>query len=110
MTMLAVQYAIVPIAAFFALLPLIWSWRFNRHIRWPGNVLSGRNAWPEVAVVLPLRGADPSIEHCLAGLLHQNYPSYSVHIVIDSADPLGESCRPCWRVSQRTARHSVSNC
>jgi cellulose synthase/poly-beta-1,6-N-acetylglucosamine synthase-like glycosyltransferase len=39
---------------------------------------------PEVAVLLPLRGADPSLEACLKGLLAQDYPAYRVHIVIDS--------------------------
>jgi hypothetical protein len=41
---------------------------------------------PEVAVLLPLRGADPSLEACLKGLLAQDYPAYRVHIVIDSAE------------------------
>ena len=41
---------------------------------------------PEIAVLLPLRGADPSLEACLKGLLAQDYPTYQVHIVIDSAD------------------------
>jgi cellulose synthase/poly-beta-1,6-N-acetylglucosamine synthase-like glycosyltransferase len=37
-------------------------------------------------VVLPLRGADPSLEACLKGLFAQDYPAYQVRIVIDSAD------------------------
>jgi len=42
----------------------------------------------EVAVILPLRGVDPSLESCLAGVLTQDYPAYQVHIVVDSAqDP-----------------------
>ena len=39
---------------------------------------------PEIAVLLPLRGADPSLEACLKGLLAQDYPTYQIHIVIDS--------------------------
>ena len=40
----------------------------------------------DVAVVLSLRGADPSLEACLAGVLAQDYPAYQVHIVVDSAE------------------------
>jgi cellulose synthase/poly-beta-1,6-N-acetylglucosamine synthase-like glycosyltransferase len=46
---------------------------------------------PEVAVLLPLRGADPSLEACLKGLLAQDYPAYRVHIVIDSAEDPAQS-------------------
>jgi hypothetical protein len=43
-----------------------------------------------VAVILPVRGADPSLAACLDGLLTQNYPRYDVRIVIDHrADPAG---------------------
>jgi cellulose synthase/poly-beta-1,6-N-acetylglucosamine synthase-like glycosyltransferase len=81
----AVQ-AVTAILAFFTLLPiaamaLAWSyyaWRC-RH-PWPAPP-----APPEVAVILPLRGADPLLESCLAGVLAQDYPAYQVHIVIDSA-------------------------
>lgn len=42
----------------------------------------------KATVVLCLRGADPFLSHCLHGLLHQDYPNYTVHIVIDSpTDP-----------------------
>jgi hypothetical protein len=50
---------------------------------------------PKVAVLLPLRGADPSLEACLKGLLAQDYPAYRVHIVIDSAED------PAWTVVAR---------
>lgn len=43
---------------------------------------------PRVAVILSLRGADPSLEGCLTALLAQNYHRYLVFIVIDNAaDP-----------------------
>ena len=43
-------------------------------------------------MILPLRGADPSLARCLTGLLRQDYPSYRLHIVIDGADD------PAWAV------------
>ena len=60
--------------------------------------------FPEVAVILPLRGADPSLESCLTGVLAQDYPTYQLHIVIDStADPAEVLvvARVCWRASIR---------
>ncbi|MDA1161611.1 MAG: glycosyltransferase family 2 protein [Planctomycetota bacterium] len=43
---------------------------------------------PRVAVIMPLRGADPFLEQCLRGLLKQNYPRFEVRIVLDGAtDP-----------------------
>jgi cellulose synthase/poly-beta-1,6-N-acetylglucosamine synthase-like glycosyltransferase len=81
----AVQ-VVTAILAFFTLLPIAamaaawgyYAWRC-RH-PWPAPL-----APPEVAVILPLRGADPLLESCLAGVLAQSYPAYQVHIVIDSA-------------------------
>jgi len=83
-----VAWVIVAAAlAFFTLLPiavmaLAWgcfAWRSYHPYRAPQPL-------PEVAVVLSLRGADPSLESCLAGALAQDYPAYQLHIVIDSAE------------------------
>ncbi|OKH28887.1 glycosyltransferase [Chroogloeocystis siderophila 5.2 s.c.1] len=46
------------------------------------------NQLPKVAVILCLRGADPSLSNCLRSLLQQNYPNYDIKAVIDSqVDP-----------------------
>ena len=79
----------------FALLPLVWAWRFDRYIAWRSrNPFPAPTRWPQVAVILPLRGADPSIERCLAGLLNQDYSPYSVRIVVDSVQD------PAWEMVQ----------
>jgi cellulose synthase/poly-beta-1,6-N-acetylglucosamine synthase-like glycosyltransferase len=78
---------VAAILAFFTLLPigvmaLAWSyyaWRSRHPFPTP-------HALPAVAVILPLRGADPLLESCLAGVLAQDYPAYQVHIVIDSTE------------------------
>jgi cellulose synthase/poly-beta-1,6-N-acetylglucosamine synthase-like glycosyltransferase len=45
------------------------------------------DAWlPKSTVILSLRGADPFLPNCLLALLNQNYPAYSVHIIIDSRE------------------------
>lgn len=38
------------------------------------------------AIVLCLRGADPFLERCLAGILTQDYPDFEVVIVVDHRD------------------------
>jgi len=47
---------------------------------------------PKTAILLPLRGADPFLEHCIASVLQQDHPNYDVRIVIDSRDD------PAWKV------------
>lgn len=39
---------------------------------------------PQAAVVICLRGRDPSLEECMQGLLSQNYPDFKIFAVIDS--------------------------
>lgn len=80
---------VAAILAFFTLLPLA-----AMALAWGGFAWRCRHPYPAphplpvVAVVLSLRGADPSLQACLAGVLAQDYPAYQVHIVVDSAaDP-----------------------
>jgi cellulose synthase/poly-beta-1,6-N-acetylglucosamine synthase-like glycosyltransferase len=78
---------VAAVLAFFTLLPIAgmaaaWVWFAYRS----GKGYQPPQPLPEVAVVLPLRGADPSLDACLKGLLAQDYPAYRVHIVIDSAE------------------------
>jgi len=41
---------------------------------------------PKTAVILTLRGADPFLNRCIEGLLQQDYPNYTVFLVVDHAD------------------------
>ena len=55
----------------------------------PSNAKSNSTAMPEVATVLCLRGPDPTLAECLTGLLSQQYPNFSLHLVVDSdCDPV----------------------
>lgn len=50
------------------------------------------DALPQAAVLLALRGSDPHLHHCLQQLATQNYPRYSLHVILDHAtDPAGQS-------------------
>jgi cellulose synthase/poly-beta-1,6-N-acetylglucosamine synthase-like glycosyltransferase len=47
------------------------------------------------AVILCLRGGDPFLADCIAGLLELDYPNYDVHIVVDhQGDPAVEILEP----------------
>lgn len=57
-------------------------------LRTAARIRSGRSG-----VVLCLRGADPFLRDCIAGLLAQNYSRYELVIVVDSEDD------PAWEVA-----------
>ena len=59
---------------------------------------------PLAAIVLCVRGADPFLADCIDALLHQNYPQYSLRIVIDSLED------PAWSVvNQAIERSGATN-
>src|SRR5579862_112802 len=72
------------ILAFFVLLPVVWAWRLSLLYPPRRRAPVADAELPTAGVVLCLRGADSSLERCLAGLLHQDYPNYSLWIVVDS--------------------------
>jgi hypothetical protein len=55
--------------------------------RGPGRELP-EGARPKVALVVCVRGKDPTLMDCLNAALDQSYPDYGVHIIVDSrSDP-----------------------
>ena len=47
------------------------------------SIIRTDERYPKVAVILSLRGADPFLGRCIEGLLEQDYPDYSLHLVVD---------------------------
>lgn len=56
---------------------------------------------PPARVVLCLRGADPFLRDCIAGLLAQRYPRYELVIVVDSVDD------PAWQVAHEATASAM---
>src|SRR5438270_12029675 len=71
---------------------LVWAWSFAKQFPPRTKRIGNEKELPRVVVLLPIRGADPSLAGCLRGLLNQDYPHYDVRIIIDSRED------PAWRL------------
>jgi hypothetical protein len=72
-------------------------WRFAKSFAPPDVPAACESERPHVVVVLPIRGADPSLAACLRGLLNQDYPRYELRIIIDSPED------PAWSLVHELA-------
>lgn len=73
----------------------VWTNGVSRLFRDRASARTADHMLPRVAVVLPLRGADPFLDRCLRGLLQQDYPQYDIRIIVDSVED------PAWSLVQR---------
>ncbi|WP_417386808.1 glycosyltransferase [Gimesia sp.] len=89
----------------FGALYLFWGAHAARLYRGVFDRQADEEYTPVATVLLSLRGNDPFLEHCLDGLLNQDYPDYRVKIVVDHvSDPaLGF-------VRQYLRKHPHPNC
>jgi hypothetical protein len=84
--MLALALSCTAFLVLGSLVQLIWAWRFTALSRRRQFTTVPDEQLPRAAVVLSLRGADPSLVGCLDGLLKLDYPRYDVKIIIDSRE------------------------
>jgi hypothetical protein len=71
-------------------LQVFWACRFALSFP-PQPIATDEAQLPFAAVILCVRGADPSLPACLRGLFQQDYPRFQIRIVLDSAaDPAFE--------------------
>ncbi len=72
------------VLAIGAMIPVYWVWAmiidYYRNTKPTPPV---QEPTPSAAIILCLRGADPSLTPCLQGLLAQDYPRYQIRIVVD---------------------------
>lgn len=79
------------LVTFSAIILLAW-WQSRALLRGLGRAdregpESFRNDYsPPVCVILCLKGGDPFLDRCLAGLARQNYPDYRLMVVVDSPE------------------------
>lgn len=81
----AVMIGVFVVLGIGVLLPAYWAWSMIIYY-WRNSRVTPPmpDPCPNAAVIMCLRGADPSLDACLHGLLHQDYPRYQVQIVVDS--------------------------
>jgi cellulose synthase/poly-beta-1,6-N-acetylglucosamine synthase-like glycosyltransferase len=72
----------------------VYVWMYCRFLRSPVAAQVDANFEPKVAIVLCLRGNDPSLNDCLKSLTALDYSDYEIHIVVDEElDPALQSVR-----------------
>ncbi|QDV22697.1 glycosyltransferase [Aureliella helgolandensis] len=52
---------------------------------------------PQAAIVLSVRGCDTELRECLTRLAQQNYPRYSLHIIVDHPSDPARAAVQAWR-------------
>lgn len=72
----------------------VLAYRFWQNLRGFQVELLSNQECPPAEVLLCLRGTDPFLPECLTGLLNQDYPDYTVRIVVDGPqDPAHQTLR-----------------
>jgi glycosyltransferase involved in cell wall biosynthesis len=90
LTLIAIGLALV-----FLGLQVVWAWRLAACYPPKKTLEASKEKLPRAAVILSIRGADPSLVDCIRCLLRQDYPDYEVHIVIDNVhDAAWDLLRP----------------
>ena len=69
---------------------------FLFYVRTSRPTKSSDDQLPKAAVILCLRGADPSLSNCIEALLQQNYPEYDLKLIVDSQND------PAWHIAHYT--------
>jgi cellulose synthase/poly-beta-1,6-N-acetylglucosamine synthase-like glycosyltransferase len=83
--------------------------RFWRALRRFQVKLIADSQAPRAEVILCLRGSDPFLGNCLSGLLNQDYPDYTVRIVVDGPqDPAHQALQEVFAKSP-TNRVRIEN-
>ncbi len=95
-----VVWALAACCAAAALRTLLIAARFVRLFK-PDAAADEVSYAPPARVVLCLRGADPFLRDCIAGLLAQRYPRYELVIVVDSVDD------PAWQIAHEATANAT---
>lgn len=83
---------------FLAFIQFVPALAFVFALRRAKPLLPSDEACPRAAVLLSVRGDDPFLTKCVEGLLQQDYPAYTVRIVVDHIED------PAWKVIDRVVK------
>jgi hypothetical protein len=93
----AAAVAVWLVAAFLVQLVLVLGYRAATRRR---EAMAVPARLPRFGVVMPVRGLEPGLAEALRSVLAQDYPSFELHVVVDSRDD------PAWPVAARTVDSS----
>ncbi|MBC1224093.1 glycosyltransferase family 2 protein [Nostoc sp. UCD121] len=88
------------VLVFFAVIQTLCALAFTSSLCLPKSDDIPDELLPKAVVILALRGADPFLADCIRALLHQNYPEYELHIVVDSQQD------PAWDIITKTIQQT----
>lgn len=97
--MLTATYIASLLLLVFLSVQLVPALLFVRELLKPPRPLPSDEICPKAAILLSVRGADPFLPRCIEGLLTQDYPNYSVRIVVDHVED------PAWDVIHEVIGH-----
>lgn len=88
----------------------VYVWLYARMLRTPARLPEHAGAYrgewqPKTAILLCVRGRDPSLQQCLAALDRQDWPDYGIWIGLDSAS---DSAMPLVQAFRASAVHPVT--
>ncbi|MBE9049841.1 glycosyltransferase family 2 protein [Nostocales cyanobacterium LEGE 11386] len=95
-----IAIAIFAVLAVFVVLQTLCALAFTSSLHLPKSQDVPDELLPKAVVILALRGADPFLADCIRALLHQNYPQYDLHIVVDSQED------PAWNIVNKTIQQT----
>lgn len=81
LTSIAIAIGVVLVGA--AIVQWIIALAFGRRFRTRDSLAVEGKPQQKAAVIISVRGCDPSLRDCLLGVLNQEYEDYSVHVVVD---------------------------
>jgi len=93
---ITLAWIVIGALAGLSVMQSVFVWLHCRFVRsTSGNSNNGKSETPldeeytpEVAVLLCLRGRDPSLSRCLQGLIGQSYDNFKIHIAVDDSKDL----------------------
>ena len=83
--LLSLFWIVIGLLLGLTVMQLTFVWMYGRILKAPPTPpLEGFS--PDVAVILCVRGEDPTLMECLTGLSMQSYSKFQLHVVADNAD------------------------
>ena len=93
----AIAWVVFGAFAGLTVMQTAYVWMYCRFLRSKTRAQVDGNFEPKAAIVLCLRGSDPTLQNCLTSLTQIEYADYEIHVVVDEElDPALDTVRKCF--------------